>query len=275
MRVDTPHRGGSGEPMLLVHGFTDTWRAWTRVLAALEEHHEVLVPTLPGHLGGDPMVPGQPIAIAAVADRLEELMDAAGMRRAHLVGSSLGGWLCLELAQRGRGLSVTGLCPAGGWEHPSREERAVLRYFRRNAVLLRVGRSQLARVARRPRLRAFVLRELVADAGGITAEAALQMFQGARGCTVVGDVLRLARNGAGFFGDLGPIDCPVRIVYGTRDRIIPWPGHYVRLRRMLPDAEFVALPGLGHLPMWEDPGLVARTILEISAAGRAVHHHSM
>jgi pimeloyl-ACP methyl ester carboxylesterase len=92
---------------------------------------------------------------------------------------------------------------------------------------------------------------------------------------VVGDVLRLARDGAGFFGDLGPIACPVRIVYGTRDRIIRWPGHYVRLQRMLPDAEFVALPGLGHLPMWEDPGLVARTILEVSAAGRAVHHHSM
>src|ERR1041385_5509328 len=106
MAIEAPYRGGRGEPMLLVHGFTDTWRAWTPVLAALEEHHEVLVPTLPGHLGGDPMPPGQPISVGAVVDRLEELMDAAGMPRAHLVGSSLGGWLCLELALRGRGLSV-------------------------------------------------------------------------------------------------------------------------------------------------------------------------
>ena len=46
------HRGGAGEPLVLVHGFTDTWRTWELVLPALEARHDVLAVTLPGHAGG-------------------------------------------------------------------------------------------------------------------------------------------------------------------------------------------------------------------------------
>ena len=45
------HRGGTGEPLVLVHGFTDTWRTWELVLPALEARHDVLAVTLPGHAG--------------------------------------------------------------------------------------------------------------------------------------------------------------------------------------------------------------------------------
>jgi pimeloyl-ACP methyl ester carboxylesterase len=37
------------------------------------------------------------------------------------------------------------------------------------------------------------------------------------------------------------------------------------MRRILPDVDYVALPGMGHLPMWDDPDLVARRILEVTA----------
>jgi pimeloyl-ACP methyl ester carboxylesterase len=57
----------------------------------------------------------------------------------------------------------------------------------------------------------------------------------------------------------------VRILYGTRDRIIRWPAYYTRLSALLPGAEFTALEALGHLPMWDDPDLVARRILEVTA----------
>src|SRR4051795_12594345 len=48
------HRGGSGPPLVCLHGFTDTWRTWELVLPALERHHDVLAPTLAGHAGRAP-----------------------------------------------------------------------------------------------------------------------------------------------------------------------------------------------------------------------------
>src|SRR5437879_2777959 len=126
--------------MVLLHGFTDTWRTWTPVLAALEAHHDVFAPTLPGHHGGQTVEPGVEFMLSTMVDLVEAQMDGLGFERAHLVGSSLGGWLCLELALRGRALSVVGVCPAGGWEPGSRHEHSVLRYFRRNALLLGAGR---------------------------------------------------------------------------------------------------------------------------------------
>ena len=248
----------------MVHGFTDTRYAWTPLLAALEAHHDVLAPTLPGHHGGDPVARGTPISVATVVDAVEAMMDTAGMERAHLVGNSLGGWICLELAARGRAITVVALCPAGGWESRSREERAILRFFRANDMLVRASRRQLPMVARRPRLRAFALRKLVSHPQRVSEVDALALFQGALGCTVVKAATRAHRAGA-FFGDLSPIDCPVRILYGTRDRIIRWPAYYTRMLRLVPGAEVVALEGLGHLPMWDDPDLVVRRILEVTA----------
>jgi pimeloyl-ACP methyl ester carboxylesterase len=252
--------------MVLLHGFTDTWRGWTPVLPLLERHHTVFAPTLPGHYGGEPFLTGARLSIPVSIDMLERQLDAQGIERAHFAGSSLGGWLSLELAGRGRALSVTGICPAGCWERGP-APWAILLYFRRNDLLFKVGRplGLLPAVASRPRSRALALRELVTRP--VSAGAAYTMFNGAANCTVVPDAIRLAASGD-MFGDLPNIDCPVRIAYGTRDRLIHWPGHYTMIRRQLPDADYVALEGLGHLAMWDDPELVAQTILEVSAPDR-------
>src|SRR3954468_21418228 len=102
------------EPLLLVHGFTDTRATWTPLLPHLSEHHELLVPTLTGHRGGPPIPPGMTDPLATMADGLERVLDEAGHDKAHLVGNSLGGWLAFELAHRGRALSVVAISPALG-----------------------------------------------------------------------------------------------------------------------------------------------------------------
>jgi pimeloyl-ACP methyl ester carboxylesterase len=63
---------------------------------------------------------------------------------------------------------------------------------------------------------------------------------------------------------LGEIRCPVRIAYGTLDFML---GGLTapRFAAAIPDADLVALPGLGHVPMLDDPELVARTILEFTS----------
>ncbi len=263
MQFEPHHESGAGAPMVLLHGFTDTWRCWTRVLPALAARHAVFAPTLPGHAGGESFDLGPSMSIPAMVDKLERQLDAQGIERAHLVGSSLGGWLSLELAARGRALSVVGVCPAGGWEPDAREVRASLRYFRRNDLMLRYARPLLRTVAARPRSRRLALMEVIADPSDITAGEALMMFEGAAECAIVDDAIRLTAAGQ-MFGELDAIDAPVRVLYGTRDRIVRWPSAYVRMRRMLPQAEYVALDGLGHLPMWEAPELLTRLILEVS-----------
>jgi pimeloyl-ACP methyl ester carboxylesterase len=250
--------------MVLLHGFTDTWRTWKPVLPALEAHHAVFAPSLPGHFGGEPFAPGAQFTIAASLDIVERQFDGQGIERAHLVGNSLGGWGALELAARGRALTVTAICPGGGYELGGPEERAVLRYFRNNERMLRASKPMLPRIAKSAALRRIAFRDLMARPGNVTQADAMAFFDGAVGCTIYRDAIALSESGDAY-GELGPIDCPVRILYGTRDRIIRWPTHYRRLKTLLPTAEYVPLHGLGHLPMWDDPDLVVRRILEVSA----------
>jgi pimeloyl-ACP methyl ester carboxylesterase len=86
--------------MVLLHGIGDSARTWNLVLPALAREHEVLAPTLPGHLGGPPLPPGA--GAAAMAGWVAAAMDDAGMATAHLVGDSMGGYLALLLAHGDR-----------------------------------------------------------------------------------------------------------------------------------------------------------------------------
>jgi pimeloyl-ACP methyl ester carboxylesterase len=107
------HRGGSGTPLVALHGFTDTWRTWELVLPTLEREHDVLAPTLAGHAGGPSIDRG--LDEWTLADGVERAMDEAGFETAHIVGNSLGGYVALQLAARGRARSVVALAPGGGW----------------------------------------------------------------------------------------------------------------------------------------------------------------
>ena len=100
MQPFTPsHRGGSGPPLALLHGFLDTWRTWELVLPHLERHHDVLAPTLVGHAGGPAL--DDELTHDVLPDALERAMDEAGFETAHIAGNSLGGYLALQLASRG------------------------------------------------------------------------------------------------------------------------------------------------------------------------------
>jgi pimeloyl-ACP methyl ester carboxylesterase len=112
------HRGGGGEPLLLLHGLGLTWRSWTPVLAELERAHEVVVMDLPG-FGDAPRLRARP-TVAALADTVAAELDRAGFAEVHAAGNSLGGWVAFELARRGRARSVVALSPAGMETLPER-----------------------------------------------------------------------------------------------------------------------------------------------------------
>ena len=86
---------------------------WELVRPRLERHHTLLTPGLPGHLGGPPLP--REITPTTLVEAVEQQLDAAGVDTAHVVGNSLGGYVALQLAARGRARTVTALAPAGGW----------------------------------------------------------------------------------------------------------------------------------------------------------------
>ena len=243
MTAAAQYRAGSGEPLVLLHGFTGTWRIWEPILPALEQRHEVLAVTLLGHFEGDDFPPGTPASFVALADGVERDLDAAGFDTAHVVGNSLGGWLALEP-----------------------DEARLQRYFARTHRALRLIAPRADRLVRRPRLRALMLRDLCAHPEKLSPAAAFHTIRGAAECSAYLPLLEAIRRD-GPPADLSGITVPTRIVWGTRDRIIPGDRYSARLRRLVPEAEYVELPGLGHVPMSDDPELVARAILEVTAAG--------
>ena len=58
----------------------------------------------------------------------------------------------------------------------------------------------------------------------------------------------------------------MRVVWAEKDRIIPFAHFGAPLMDRLPGAELVRMPGIGHVPMWDAPGEVARQILEVTTA---------
>src|SRR6476619_4388793 len=120
MTPEGAYRGGDGDPLVLLHGFTDTWRAWRLVLPELTRHFAVFAPTLPGHHGG-PSSDGDELTVDGALDQCGRMLAAEGIAHPHVAGNSLGGWYGLEMAARGMARSVTAICPAGGWELGSKE----------------------------------------------------------------------------------------------------------------------------------------------------------
>lgn len=252
------------EPLVLIHGFSGTPVMWEPVAGRLAEHHELLIPTLAGHAGGVPLGDGVVCSVAAMADALEADMDAAGFDTAHVCGNSLGGWLALELAVRGRARSVVGIAPAGGWVAGSAEERRLGRYFRRVHRLLRLTGSRAESLSRRPGLRKLAMRDACAHGERLTPRQAATVIRSAAECPIFSELTAaIERDGPpeAFEG----IECSVRIAWGTKDRILPHGRYSQRLRALLPAADYIELEGLGHVPMVDDPALVAQTILEVTA----------
>jgi pimeloyl-ACP methyl ester carboxylesterase len=253
------------EPLLLIHGFTDTGRTWTPVIPFLEPHHELLVPTLTGHSGGPPLPQDMSDPLATMADGLETVLDEAGHDKAHVAGNSLGGWLAFELAHRGRALSVVAISPGMGWD----TEQAPARTRRQFEIAHRLGRfgaKHAEFLARRPGLRKLVFRDLVAHPERLRPSTAYDLIAGNAECTMF-DAYFAHMDAGDYRGkwqdDLG---VPTRIAWGRRDRTLPYKSSSGWYRQALPDAEWVELPDCGHLAQHDDPGLVARTILEVTTA---------
>jgi pimeloyl-ACP methyl ester carboxylesterase len=258
-RFTPSHRGGSGTPLLCLHGFTDTWRTWELVLPALERHHDVLAPTLLGHAGGPPLAGA--IDAALLPDAIERAMDDAGFETAHIVGNSLGGYMALQLAARGRARSVVALAPGGGWEQGDESYKEALGFFPQ----LQQQVAQIAPYAERLLQSAEGKRRATlfttVNYEHIPAELLAHQTRAVAGCEGTVPMTEYAMR-EGYDLDAEKIECPVRMVWGTEDKLLPWPKAAVRYQQdWLPNADYVVLDDVGHSPQLDVPLETAQLIL--------------
>lgn len=226
-----------GEPVIMLHGLTDSWHSFSRVLPELPPRYRVLVPDQRGH--GDSDRPEAGYALEDFAADVLALMDELEIERAALVGHSMGSFVAQAVAAAA----------------PERISRLVL-----------VGSAADART---PELTAFQQQvEALPDPVPVEFAREFQLstlhqpvppefLRGviAASLRVPARVWRAAL--AGVLSDPGVrrlerIGMPTLLLYGERDAI--WPrSQQDTLLALLPQATLRVYPDVGHAPHWERP----------------------
>ena len=227
----------------------------------LGQHFTTIAVDLPGQGDAAPL-PERP-TVSALADALEADLDARELAQVHVLGNSLGGRLALELARRGRALSVVAVGPSGTSLPPERVVQGsgfvlaagLVRVLR--PALPALTRSALGRTALLPGLRLFPWRATAREAsvlgGGFGSPDIWRLVL----WSTLLDVAPLMRS----------IDCPVTLAQGSHDVIAT--GQTLRFRPLVKGSRLQLLPFAGHAPMTDLPARLVRLTRETAALTRS------
>jgi pimeloyl-ACP methyl ester carboxylesterase len=261
--VTTPrltwNRAGSGEPLLLVHGIGTTHADFAALRPGLEARYDVLAPDLPGHAGSPPLSTRP--TVGAIADALEADLDTLGVGRVHVLGSSIGARVALELAIRGRARSVVAIAPCGlGLPVERVYQGAVMSTAR---LLMRTIRPMIGTAARFPLGRALLLTNL-RSAPWLSSEAEARALRD--GFADSPDFWQQLWWAVLMDVPLGleKIECPVILAQGTID-VMSTP-QTLRYLTMVPGSRLHPLLGGGHAPHSDAPGAIVGLVREATAA---------
>jgi pimeloyl-ACP methyl ester carboxylesterase len=202
------------------------------------------------------------VSLDAFADGLEALLDDLGWERCHVAGNSIGGWLALELARRGRARSVVAIAPAGGWRRFSRTQFLVGLKFLLVAPAAFLGRATGDLARRLPfRLLRPLLRIVSSHPERIARAQRDAFVRATTHCSAFLPYFWSDLRRGGIRG-LDRIEVPVRLVLCEDDWLLPPARHGRMFREQLRDPDVVELSDVGHVPMYDDPAAVAALIAE-------------
>jgi pimeloyl-ACP methyl ester carboxylesterase len=257
---------GEGPPLLLLHGFADSADTWRLALDRLgRAGRRALAVDMPGFGAADPLHRG------AVLPQLDAFATAAVAHLASdtgetpiVVGNSLGGCVALRLGEREELAGIVPVAPAG-LEHPGWfriiESAPVVRMLLMSPLPLpeavvrgAVGTAYRQLAFARPRAAA---RDVVAS---FTSHH--------RDRRVVARYLDTGRRlmpELEFPFRLEQVRCPVLLVWGERDRMVPARGSR-RIIDALPETTYELVEDCGHCPQVEEPDRFVRVLLEFAAA---------
>lgn len=254
---------GSGPVLLLVHGTGAATHSWRSLAPILAQRFTVIAPDLPGH-GFTEAPPPERLSLPNMATSLQALLRVLGVNPMLAVGHSAGAAILARMSLDGA-LTVTGLVSLNGALLPL--GGMLGQFFSPMAKLL-------ASFSAVPRLFAWraadpsVVERMLMSTGSKLEPAGVELY--AR-------LIRNSGHAAAALGmmanwDLSPLECdlpklkpPLLLVVGSNDATVS-PAEAQRVRALLPGAEVVSLPGLGHLAHEEQPARAAELIIDF--AGR-------
>ena len=244
---------GGGSPLLLIHGLGYGRWGWRPLVSPLAERHRVLAFDNRG-IGASEAPPG-PYSARAMAEDAVAVLDAAGVERAHVLGTSLGGMVAQVVAadfpERVDRLVLACTTPGGPQAVP---------YPEPTRRLLERARSMEPLVA----LRRFVENALAPDAPGALVEeiVALRVENPPDPAGWQGQAAAAAAFDG--WGRLPEIAAPTLVLHGDGDQVVD-PGNAPLLAERIPDARLETFAGCGHLFFWEQPARVAAVVGEFLA----------
>jgi pimeloyl-ACP methyl ester carboxylesterase len=256
---------GEGAPAVLLHGWLDNADTWLAVLDRLAvAGRPAIAYDLPGFGTAPPLGPGsvldQLVGFAATA--VDDAAEAAGSEVV-VAGNSLGGWVALELAAVEPVASINLISPAGLWRGDTPlYNRASLRMTR---WLTRHGGRLLSPLVAFRVGRAVVFGQVTGRPGRMTPDQAREAIR-AMG-TGPGFDATLRATAQRHYRSGRPIDAPVTVAFGSRDRLL-LPRQSRHVDRLPAGARVTELPGCGHVPMTDDPAAVAGFVVSSIMDGR-------
>lgn len=250
--------GGEGPPVVVVHGLGGAAVNFTLLAPLLAERRRVLIPDLPGHGRSQPLEAAD--GLTSYADHVAAVAALENMLPAPVIGYSMGGVIALRLTV-GRPSDVTGLVLVSAAGIVSARRRAQIWLAATTALKpAQVFTRFRGTFARRPRLRwiPFGLWGAV-DPPALPPEGVLGFLEGASQHTDVGTAGRALLEDDPR-GDLDRVRCPVLLLWGARDRLVPLADGYEYARRLR--APIRTLPAAGHLVVGEQPEACAAILLD-------------
>lgn len=252
----TPYlEGGSGETILLIHGFGGDKDNFTRFAKYLTPKYRVLLPDLPG-FGENERRPGENYSYSKQVERIIVFLGVLKVDRFHVAGNSMGGHLAGLLAHRlkDRVISAT-LIDNAGFQEPNMSEREKLLRKGINALLV-------SNVDDFDNLMAFIFVKKPFIPGP------LKQYFAERA------VLNRSFNEK-IFAEIRPekflleskfaeIKNPTLVIWGDTDRVIDVSATQV-MKKIRPDIQIEIMKAMGHSPMLERPAETARLMLDFIA----------
>lgn len=239
---------GSGDPLVLLHGFPLDSRMWEAQRADLSSRARVITPDLPGFGKSSPPAP---FTIESMADDIHVFLQAIGALPCILGGLSMGGYVALNYVLKYpsdlRGLILVDTRSEAENEQGKQGRQKMIDLVRASgpkAVADQMQPKMLSRdtVEHRP-AQVRILRQMMEACPAKTIEYALAAM----------------RNRRDVSGDLSSIKVPTLILVGDADSITP-PSMAEAMQQKISGSQRLIIQGAGHMSPLEQPAQVNRAI---------------